>query len=216
MLHKYQELKAMNTLHWFISAETSRIQEKNKDKSIHRYIYSPSEIIYTVSLQKPYLRLSLTRHISYSTSDLECRTQDPQTRSIWPQQSAWLTQAELLLWVILLTRTWQAGWEQRAQKALWTQVHTLHKRRCLCTKPNAGLSATHVCYSAGSSNSSKGMWFMIATQPPGKPPQHTQKNYLYTSRSSLSYLNLNFSKLTMYSWWRTPELRWCNYILFLQ
>lgn len=36
MLHKYQELKAMNTLHWFISAETSRIQEKNKDKSIHK------------------------------------------------------------------------------------------------------------------------------------------------------------------------------------
>lgn len=78
MLHKHQGFKAINTLHRFISAEASRIQERNDTKSIHRSIYSPSEIIYSVSLPKPYLRLSLTRHIPNSSSDLECRTQDPQ------------------------------------------------------------------------------------------------------------------------------------------
>lgn len=139
------------------------------DKSIHRSIYSPPEITYTVSLQKPSLRLSLTRHMSYSSSDLECRTRDPQPTdtSIWPRQSAWLAQTELLLLSVpSLTRPWQAEWEQRAQKTLSTQVYTLQKKGCFCTKPNAGLRATDVCYCAGSSNSNKLMGFLIATQPP--------------------------------------------------
>lgn len=137
---------------------------EKRDKSIHRSIYSPSEIIYTVSLPKPSLRLSLTRHIPKSSSDLECRTQDPQTRSIWPRPPALPGTDWALSYFTDTALTGRVGAE--GTKALWTQVHVLHEKGCFCTKPSAGLGVTDECYCAGSSNSNKLPWFMIATQPP--------------------------------------------------
>lgn len=142
---------------------------QDRDKSIHRSIYSPSEIIYAVSLQKPYLGLSLTRHISYSSSDLECRTQDPQptnTQHLTPAIS--LGDTDWAAALSYFTDTYLTGsvGAEGTKGTLNTEVYTLCKKECFCTKPNAGLSATDECYCAGSCNSNKLIWFMIATQPP--------------------------------------------------